>query len=178
MRTSWKQFIAVGAVSLILSPATAQEAEPQEWDAGADGAILPCAGDFCCDAGSLVGCDGSLFDCGGRDGFLESLGIDVSGFLWQTVNTNSRNPRNPAAGVGNHPGAGWIYRNDEYQFNRLYLTLSRAPDTSCGQWGVGGQVDLLYGTDYVFLQSRGLETHSDFSNKWNSDTGSGFGGVD
>jgi hypothetical protein len=38
-------------------------------------------------------------------------------------------------------------------------------------------MDLLYGTDYAFLQARGLETRSDFSPHWNSSTGSGFGGV-
>jgi hypothetical protein len=61
-------------------------------------------------------------------------------------------------------------------FNRMYLSLSSTPDTSNGQWGIGGAIDVLYGTDYQFLQSRGLETHGDFTNKWNSDNGSGLFG--
>lgn len=62
--------------------------------------------------------------------------------------------------------------------NRLtYLTIDRPTNTACRGWDVGGKVDLLYGTDYVFLQARGFETRSDLSPKWNSGTGVGFDGV-
>lgn len=136
-----------------------------------------CAEDLLQSCGEDSGCGESCFGGGHCGGFLDDLGIVTSGYIQQSVNTNSVNPRNPPGGAGNWPGAGWIYRNDEYMLNRVYLTLSRTPDTSCGQWDIGGAVDVLYGTDYQFLQSRGLETHTDFTNKWNSGTGSGLNGI-
>ena len=75
------------------------------------------------------------------------------------------------------PGAGFLYRNDEHHFNRLSLSMGRETHTGGCGWDLGGRVDLLYGTDYVFLQARGFETRGDLSPKWNSASGSGFGGV-
>ena len=152
----------IGFLSLLLPPTLLAE----------DSAIS-CADELVC---GEADCCNSLFSDRGGDGFLESLGIDISGYMQQGINTNSRNPRNPPSGAGNWPGAGWTYRNDEYMLNRMYLSLSRTPDTSNGQWDIGGAVDVLYGTDYQFLQSRGLETHGDLTNKWNSDNGSGLFG--
>ncbi len=139
----------------------------------AEDSIISCVDEYVC--GEDDCCSSALSDCS-SEGFLDSLGIDFNGYMQQSINTNSRNPRNPPTGAGNWPGAGWTYRNDEYMLNRMYLSLTRTPDTSCGQWGIGGAVDVLYGTDYQFLQSRGLETHGDFTNKWNSDNGSGLFG--
>ncbi len=141
------------------------------------GPSAACAEDLLESCGESSECGESCFGAGQCGGFLDDLGFVTSGYIQQSFNTNSVNPRNPPGGAGNWPGAGWIYRNDEYMLNRVYLTLSRAPDTSCGQWGIGGEVDVFYGTDYQFLQSRGLETETDFSNKWNSDNGSGLFGV-
>lgn len=141
------------------------------------GSSPACAEDLVNSCGEGSGCGESCFGAGHCGGFLDELGIVASGYVQQSINTNSVNPRNPPGGAGNWPGAGWIYRNDEYMFNRLYLTLQRTPDTSGGQWDIGGAVDVLYGTDYQFLQSRGLETHTDFTNKWNRGTGAGLNGI-
>lgn len=139
----------------------------------------------------LEGCQYACPRCGGRPSQagqkpwslfgncrrLNECGVQVRSYVQQSFATDSRNPTNPAAGFGTWPGGGFIYRNDEYTFNRLYMTIARPANTrGCG-WDIGGQVDLLYGADYVFLQARGLETHGDFSPKWNADSGSGFGGV-
>ena len=93
------------------------------------------------------------------------------------MTTNSRNPTNPSAGTGNLPATSFNYRNDEYMLNSLYLTVGRKTDTGGSGWDIGGQIDLIYGTNYIFLQSRGLETRRDLSNHWNSNDGSGLGGV-
>ena len=93
------------------------------------------------------------------------------------MTTNSRNPANPAAGVGNLPATSFNYRNDEYMLNSMYLTVGRETDTGGSGWDIGFNMDLIYGTNYVFLQSRGLETRRDLSNRWNSGDGSGLGGV-
>lgn len=132
-----------------------------------------CAGESC------LGYDIDDACCDCRDSsWLERHGISISGLLWQSVNTNSRNPQNtPPPGAGNFPAGGWIYRGDEYMLNRLELFLSKPTNTEDCDWDIGGNIDLLYGTDYILLQSRGLETHGDFTGKWNSDNGVGlFGG--
>ncbi len=92
---------------------------------------------------------------------LDNLGIAVDGQLAQGMTTNSRNPTNPAAGVGNLPATSFNYRNDEYMLNSFYLTVGRATDTGGSGWDIGGNIDLIYGTNYLFLQSRGLETRRD-----------------
>jgi len=177
MPTRCRLLIVLTTASLFLQSANGQEPEPAPPILeSVDEYFVGCTDELSCDATGTAACDGSLFDRGCEDGLLDRLGIDISGYMQQSINTNSRNPTNPPSGAGNWPGAGWTYRNDEYMLNRMYLTLSRTPDTSNGQWGIGGEVDVLYGTDYQFLQSRGLETHSDFTNKWNSDNGSGLFG--
>ncbi len=115
-----------------------------------------------------------LFDDGT---LLDRWGIAVDGQLAQGVTTNSRNPTNPAPGTGNLPATSFNYRNDEYMLNSMYLTVGRKTDAGPSGWDIGGQIDLIYGTNYIFLQSRGLETRSDLSNRWSSNDGSGLGGV-
>lgn len=67
---------------------------------------------------------------------------------------------------------GFNDRSNEYQLNQLYLTGGRAIQEGCS-WDIGGRVDLLYGTDYRFVQALGLETRRDsrFNNKWNGMSG-------
>jgi hypothetical protein len=49
-------------------------------------------------------------------------------------------------------------RNGETVMNQLYLTLGRRINPRKGRWDIGGRVDLLYGTDYFYTGSLGLET--------------------
>lgn len=108
------------------------------------------------------------------EGMLDSLGIELNGMLWHSVNTNSRRPTNPPNGVGNSPGGLFLYRSDAYMFNWLGVSASRDTNTEGCGWDVGGAVHAVYGTDYFTLQSRGLEQERDGTNKWNSDFGSGL----
>ncbi len=101
----------------------------------------------------------------------------IQGHIQQGLNSNSRNPGNPPGGFGNSPAAGLVYRADDYLLNQVYLSVGNAVDTTKRALDFGYQMDLLYGTDYVFLQSLGLERERDGTNRWNGDTGSGFGGV-
>jgi hypothetical protein len=57
---------------------------------------------------------------------------------------------------------------DEVQLNKLYAVLERTTDTSCYCFDVGGRIDLLFGTDYIFTEAVGLETRRDGSPKWNN----------
>lgn len=49
-------------------------------------------------------------------------------------------------------------RNGEVVMNQLYLSFGRRVDTRKNRWDLGGRVDLLYGTDYFYTSSLGLET--------------------
>ncbi|MEX2175987.1 MAG: porin [Pirellulaceae bacterium] len=51
--------------------------------------------------------------------------------------------------------------------NQLYATVENTIDTGGCGWDVGGRVDLLYGSDYIFTQATGLETRDDGSPHWN-----------
>lgn len=67
-------------------------------------------------------------------------------------------------------------RANEYQLNQLYVSLGLEAERSAIDWGFGGQVDLLYGSDYFFTTATGLETHSDGTPRWNSGDGPRNGG--
>ena len=60
---------------------------------------------------------------------------------------------------------------NEYMLNQLYLSFGRSVRQDPACWDIGGRVDVLYGTDYYFVQATGLETHDNNSQKWNSGTG-------
>ncbi|MCA9265698.1 MAG: outer membrane beta-barrel protein, partial [Planctomycetales bacterium] len=119
-----------------------EEIFSDDWD-------MACGG--CSDSG-CTGCGG----CGRRQGLVLDL------WLSQGFTGNPDDPQNNF----NVP----VTFNDraiEYQMNQLYVSLGRAVNTDGHQWDVGGQVDLLYGTDYYFTQAVGLETRIDGSNRWN-----------
>jgi len=94
----------------------------------------------------------------------------VDGWIAQGFTGNGDNPPDDFNGP-----IGFNDRANEYQLNQLYLVLAKEVDTNPCSWDVGGRVDLLYGTDYFFTQSLGLETHQDGSPKWNGDGPRGAG---
>ncbi|MBX3411618.1 MAG: porin [Pirellulales bacterium] len=83
------------------------------------------------------------------------------GFTW--------NPDSPPDRF--NAGVGFNDRANEYQMNQLYLTMAKPVCTESCQWDIGGQVDLLYGTDYYFTTALGLETHNNGTQRWNRDYG-------
>ena len=58
-------------------------------------------------------------------------------------------------------------RHGEFQMNQLYTVIERPLEAECGV-DIGGRADLLFGTDYIFTQSAGLETRQNFDPHWNS----------
>jgi hypothetical protein len=95
-------------------------------------------------------------------GKLGGTGINVYGWLDMggTINADS-----PASRYN-----GTLAPNDrnEFQFNQLYMVMEKTLDTKERGWDIGGRVDLLYGTDYIFCESLGFETNADGSPKWNA----------
>jgi len=75
------------------------------------------------------------------------------------------NPANPGSRYN-----GTLAPNDrnEFQFNQAYLVFEKTLDTAKNGWDIGGRVDLLYGTDYIYCESLGFETNPDGSRKWNA----------
>jgi hypothetical protein len=142
--------------------------------------VDPCA--------TIEGCASAVADCGAAVAPPAAFTLDqwlglaesefyIQGHVQQGANLNSRNPGNPPGGFGNAPAAGAVYSANDYQLNQIYVSVGNATDTSTKSFDVGYQCDLAFGTDYVFLQSHGLEKHSDGSNRWNGGEGDGFGGV-
>jgi len=107
-----------------------------------------------------VGCGAQGCCPSPRFGWLRNLATDV--WMDQGLTINTFSPRNRS----NFP-VTFNDRSNDYRMNQLYLALQK-PVAKGRRWSVGGRVDLLYGTDSTFTVSRGLETHRNFSPKWNS----------
>ena len=75
------------------------------------------------------------------------------------------NPANPASHYN-----GTLAPNDQdrFQFSQTYLVMEKTLNTKDCKWDVGGRVDLLYGSDYIYCESLGFETNPDGSRKWNA----------
>ena len=88
--------------------------------------------------------------------------INVNGWLDMG---GTINPDHPASRYN-----GTLAPNDrnEWQFSQNYLVMERALKTDEHCWDVGGRVDLLYGSDYIYGISTGFETHPDGSPMWNA----------
>ena len=63
---------------------------------------------------------------------------------------------------------GYNDRSNDYQLNQMYFRMARDVGQDCDRWDIGGRVDLLYGTDWVYAAARGLEVTDDYSSRWNA----------
>ncbi len=95
----------------------------------------------------------------------------VRGWVAQGITWNPDGPRNNF----NLP-VTFNDRANEYQLNQIYVSMGIEADESFVDWSFGGKLDLLYGTDYFFTTSLGLETHRDGTPRWNSEDGPRSGG--
>jgi hypothetical protein len=95
-------------------------------------------------------------------GNLGCTKINVTGWLDMGFSGNTDNPASRYNGT--------LAPNDrnEFQFNQLYMVLEKTLKTDDCNWDIGGRVDLLYGTDYIYCESLGFETNPDGSPKWNA----------
>jgi hypothetical protein len=82
---------------------------------------------------------------------FQQYGIVMGGWIEQGITFNGES--------GPHFN-GPVATNDvnhEYQLNQLWLFFTRAIDTSDGGWDLGGRVDMIYGTDFRYGISHGLD---------------------
>lgn len=114
-------------------------------------------------------------DCG-QISLLEQLHPEsdffVKGWVSQGFTWNPDEPRNNF----NLPTT-FNDRANEYQLNQLYVSMGIEAEESAIDWDVGAQIDLLYGSDYFFTTSVGLETHRNGTPRWNSDGPRNGGGA-
>jgi hypothetical protein len=123
----------------------------------------------CGDIGCNAGCDSAGSACGGRNSAfrnrLESCyGVKIGAWLDQGITANYRG----SADRFNGP-LTFNDREGEYQLNQAYFFAEKATNTDGCGWDLGGRVDFLYGTDWRFIQSQGLE------DRWNSERFYGAG---
>jgi hypothetical protein len=117
------------------------------------------APDCGCDTGGIPVCN----RCGNQPWRLFPLlscGIALDGWIAAGATATADNPGD------RYNGPLSFNDRNEVQLNQLYVTIGRATDP-CQCFSVGGRVDLLFGTDYIFTQAIGLETRRDGSRKWN-----------
>lgn len=100
------------------------------------------------------GCEKAVKGGGGLSGLF-------SGHIAAGVTLNADRP------ASNYNGPVTFNDRNEIQLNQTYLSFGRDVDNGGCGWGVGGRLDLLYGTDYIFTQAIGLETKDDGQNAWN-----------
>ncbi len=112
-------------------------------------------GDVCTECGTYGD------ECGSPRRRFWGLRLDAWISQGLTINTDSPTNRSNYPVVFND-------RSNDYQMNQLYVSLARPAREGGWRWDVGGQVDLLYGTDQIYATARGLETRGDGSDKWNS----------
>ena len=107
-----------------------------------------------------VYCDTTEERCG-FFGWLDGFNVDA--WLDQGFTINTLSPRNRINGP-----VTFNNRSNEYQLNQMYLRLGREVRRDCDRWDIGGQVDLLYGTDSIYTSARGLELTDDLDSRWNA----------
>lgn len=172
--------LAIGLIHLGgRSMASEQEVAPNETDAAnvrtQPSREVDCCGPCrtCPDCRDQCQCPTcrSMNSC--RSGCRRNNGFFVRGWLDQGFIGNADSPRDRFNGP-----LKFTDRSNEYLMNQLYLSFGRAVDTKRCAWDIGGQIDLLYGTDYFFTTAVGLETRRDGTPKWNSSDGPrGAGGA-
>jgi hypothetical protein len=87
-----------------------------------------------------------------NDAFANRTRLFLDGWFSQSYNFNPYLPPQDANGP-----VGYLDEANEYQPNQLYLRLGRTLDPTRDRFDLGGQVDLLYGTDAEYFQSFGLD---------------------
>ena len=89
-----------------------------------------------------------------RSSWLKSRRITIGGWIDQGFTWNSDSPSNKFNGP-----ISFNDRSNEYQLNQLYLFAERVTKTDGRGFDLGGHVDVLYGTDYRFVQGLGVESN-------------------
>ena len=83
--------------------------------------------------------------------FLEDYGITYGGWIDAGVTANANRPADRFNGL-----VSFGDRSGELQLNQLNFFLERAVIASADEWGFGGRIDVMYGSDSIFTQAYGV----------------------
>jgi len=92
---------------------------------------------------------------------FQQWGIDQGGWVQQGITFNADRPADRFNGT--------VTTNDrdtEYQLNQAWLYLVRPTRTDGCGWDLGGRIDVVYGTDWRYGQSSGLEDRINSANRF------------
>ena len=124
----------------------------------------------CYDSGCNGDCNRTDYDCCNERDFFRSGNFYIRSWIDQGATFNSESPKDRVNGP-----TGYNWRSNEYMMNQLYTIIGRDVKVNGCLWDAGGRVDLLYGTDYIYTQATGLETHKIGNTpRWNSPAPSGL----
>ena len=93
----------------------------------------------------------SVFDDGCGCNRLKDNGWNIGGSIVQSYTVNTDAPKDKFNGP-----VTWTDRSNEYQLNQAWLWAEKALDTE-KEFDIGGRVDIMYGTNFRFNVSTGLE---------------------
>ena len=102
----------------------------------------------------------------GEYNWMTANQLKVGGSTVASYTFNFRSPSDKFNGP-----VTWTDRSNEFQLNQQWLYLERATDTTEKDWDLGGRVDMLYGTNYRWATSAGLE------DRWSMNTNQQFYGM-
>jgi hypothetical protein len=83
---------------------------------------------------------------------FQRYGITLGGWLEQGITFNGEDPHNRFNGP-----VACNDRDGEYQLNQLWFFLNRPVNTEGSGWDLGGRIDMIYGSDFRYGISHGLE---------------------
>jgi hypothetical protein len=92
--------------------------------------------------------------------FFQSRGIDVGGWVQQGITFNTKR-----SGDGFNGPLATNDRDREYMLNQAWLYFVKPTKTDGCGWDFGGRVDVVYGEDWRYGQSVGLEDRIDNPNR-------------
>jgi hypothetical protein len=115
-----------------------------------------CEPDDGCDQGEFWSLTSIFDDCCGEN-WMTKNNMKIGGSTVQSFTWNWSSPRDRFNGP-----VTWTDRSNDYQLNQQWLYLEKATSTDeCKDWDIGGRVDMVYGTNYRFMTSAGLEDRWD-----------------
>ncbi len=94
-----------------------------------------------------------------QPGVLQDMGINVSGWLEAGLTLNSLSPSDRWNGP-----VATNDRSNEFEMNQLWMAFVKPVKTDGCGFDVGGRVDVVYGTDWRYGDSLGLESNIDSNN--------------
>ena len=100
---------------------------------------------------------------------LANTGISLRGWVTHGYTGSPSEPVN-----GSNLPTGFNDQANKYLMNQLYIIAETDLAPANEDWSANARMDILYGSDYFFTMTQGLETNRDGTPHWNSSNGPRF----